>query len=81
MDMIFHTIELVEVTFLVFKNTSHVFKEINAIGFSKRGRSIFCAEYNLVEYLSIGAHGVEPLRGSGYHLFFCPPIQSVVIYI
>jgi len=31
----------------------------------RQGRcSVFCAEHNLVEYLGIGAHGVEPLRGS-----------------
>ncbi len=81
MDMILHTIYLVEVTLLVFKNARHVFEKVTAMRCCQGGCSVFCTEHNLIEYLGIAAHGVEPLRGSGYHLFFCPPIQSVVIYI
>jgi hypothetical protein len=55
-EVIFYAIDLVKVTLFIVQDSPDVCKKLFAVGGGQYGRSVFCAEHNLIEYLSVGAH-------------------------
>ena len=56
MNMVFHTVNPVKFTVLVFDDAPDVFIQIFAIGFFDRCLSVFCSKNNVIEDLAVTAY-------------------------
>jgi len=59
MDVIFDTVNLIELAVFIFYNARNVLIEFCAMRFVNCGLAMFCAEDNLVEDLTIAAHRLK----------------------
>ncbi len=71
-NVIFYTIDLIEVTFFMIQYPLDIFKKLMPVISRHDGISVFCTEHNLIEYLGICAHEFVLLNHFVVQISVCP---------